>query len=217
MSTAGEAMAIAVAYADRFHPDLVRGAAPSADPVGADAGHGWLVRWRHRTGDGLLLPTRLDVRIEPGGTLTALWLERTTIPDPPTVHLTEIEAWEVLEGHLSLRVEDADTADASLVAERPREAPDGDEWRAHWLLLMTVGDEVIHAVVDATTGTPVGTDRFPSSGAPTAPTSPPPGAVDIGGGPPRPVVVRLGRPPLLSTVAGRTTRPRCGGVRYGTG
>ncbi|MCE7081825.1 VanZ family protein [Streptomyces sp. ST2-7A] len=163
VSTAGEAIAVAVAYAERFHPGLVRGVEPTADPVGADAGSGWLVRWRHHTEDGLLLPTRLDLRIEPSGVLADLWLDRTTVPDPPPVRLTEIEAWEVLDKHLSPRVEDADTADAVLVAERPEDNPDGDEWRAHWLLLMTVGDETIHGVVDAGTGAPVRVDRFSSS------------------------------------------------------
>ncbi|GAB3124239.1 hypothetical protein GCM10027160_45430 [Streptomyces calidiresistens] len=177
--TAGEALAVAGAYADRFHADLVRGAEATADPVGADAGGGWLVRWRHRTGDGLLLPTRLDLRIDPNGTLTELWLDRTTIPDPPAVRLAEIEAWEVLEEHLSVRVEDADTADAVLVAERPEDDPYGDEWRAHWLLLMTMGDEMIHGVVDADTGVPVRADRYDSS----SPWTPDPAALLAPGDP----------------------------------
>ncbi|WP_326700986.1 VanZ family protein [Streptomyces sp. NBC_01754] len=85
--SADDALRTATSYARARFPWALSGATATSTPVGPQAELGWVVAWRSRV-DGVVMPTRLDVRIDPRGHVAELLTRRvrdtpTTFPPSP--------------------------------------------------------------------------------------------------------------------------------------
>ncbi|PJE94757.1 VanZ family protein [Streptomyces carminius] len=150
VGTAREARQVATRFARDYAPWALRDSEVTVRPVGAvgadDPGLGWEVEWR-RWKDGVLMPMRLDVRIEPSGRLTGLTARHVADPELPPATVGADAAWRELEAHHGLEPGQGTREEPVLLAERW-----GEEWRVHWRVAVRDGEVLRSATVDATTG-----------------------------------------------------------------
>ncbi|WP_063837458.1 VanZ family protein, partial [Streptomyces sp. NRRL WC-3549] len=79
--SAEDALRTATLYAKERFPWALSGSTATSTPVGPQAESGWVVAWRGRT-DGVVAPTRLDVRIDREGHVVELLARH--VEDAPT-------------------------------------------------------------------------------------------------------------------------------------
>ncbi|MER6771009.1 VanZ family protein [Streptomyces bacillaris] len=142
-----EAKSIAEAYAKEFAPWGAEKAKVYVSRIDDNEDLGWLVYWRRYRG-AVLLPARLDVRIDAEGRISDLIERKVTDPELPTVRLTEDEAWEIFQERFRGKsAELGEKPEPTLLAQYR----DG-EWRVDWLLSTKTSDYALEAAVDATDG-----------------------------------------------------------------
>lgn len=162
--TAEQAVEVATAYAQRHAPWAVQKSDVRVWPVDADdESLGWVVerrRWHGR----ILMPMRLDIRIEPSGRMVDLIARNVADPELPPVRIGEQQAWQKFEEQHKIQPGQVDREQPVHLAER-REG----SWRVHWRLAARSNGSVYSAVVDATTGNvhdvmkgPEGTEPAPA-------------------------------------------------------
>ncbi|MEU1485614.1 VanZ family protein [Streptomyces sp. NPDC005752] len=138
-----DALRIATRYAEKRFPWALAASDAKSVPVGGNAESGWVVRWRSRV-DGVLMPMRLDVRIDRSGHVAQLLSRRVS-------------------GSVSLppRRVDEKQAGAAVAAYAPGSTPGAGEllavrregrWRAQWLVPTSSGSDAYAVYVDAETG-----------------------------------------------------------------
>ncbi|MFE5946457.1 VanZ family protein [Streptomyces sp. NPDC056480] len=125
---------------------------------------GWVVAWRRRQG-GVLMPMRLEIRMEPSGRLTDLVARNVDDPQVPPVTVTEDMAWRRFESQHKIAPGQGKREEPVLLAERR-----GDEWRVHWRLGTADAETLLSATVDAATGEVTNPKAVPASmGSPLPP------------------------------------------------
>jgi hypothetical protein len=154
--TAAAAVPIATRYAQTHFPWALRNSQVLTEPVGAEVEFGWVVSWRRRNADGVLMPMRLDVEIDRGGRVSQL-LARD-VADPahlPVVRVPEKSAQRTAVAYDEKLAEAAKSPTAGTtphVTGHELLAIQGDgHWRTQWLFSMSSGPS--HLYVDATDGT----------------------------------------------------------------
>ncbi len=129
---ADDAYEIAETYARRYFPAALSGSKHFVDPVGEKAELGWMVSWRRKNADGVLMPLRLDVQINTAGRISQLLTASTEDPkDLPKVSISQqtAEAAALKSIMAEIKGTKLKVADSSLMAvER------SGEWRAQWLV-----------------------------------------------------------------------------------
>ncbi|WP_327436430.1 VanZ family protein (plasmid) [Streptomyces sp. NBC_01201] len=142
-----KALLIAETYARRFAPWGLKDSKVNISRVDEEEDLGWLVYWRRWDGK-VLLPMRLDLRIDSAGRVSDL-IERN-IADPiiPSVQVSKGEAWDVFEKNFSDEIdEDAERGEPILLAQYR----DG-RWHVDWLLSTRTSLYALEAAIDATDG-----------------------------------------------------------------
>ncbi|WP_051819105.1 VanZ family protein [Streptomyces sp. NRRL S-1813] len=147
-----DALPIARRYAEEHYPRELRGSEPQVYPVGDRAELGWIISWRRRNSDGVLMPMRLDVQVNTTGRVSQLLVRTEEDPhdlpaltvDKKTAQRTALKALQQPKGH-KVRI-----ADSELLAVQR-----AGRWRAQWLTGFETDDKtaVLEPVyVDANTG-----------------------------------------------------------------
>ncbi|MFI2671967.1 hypothetical protein ACH5AU_20850 [Streptomyces albidoflavus] len=137
---------MAEAYAERYAPWATEGTQLTVDPLDESEDAGWQASWRRWQGD-VLLPMRLDIRMERNGSLTSVFRRNIADPDLPPMRTTIGRAWKIFEDHFNGSVQGGERAEPVLLAQER----DGN-WRVHWILSVQTEREHYGAIVDATTG-----------------------------------------------------------------
>ncbi|MFB7636687.1 VanZ family protein [Streptomyces sp. NPDC056149] len=148
-----DALPIARRYAEEHYPNELRDAEPQVYPVGERAELGWIVSWRRRDGNGVLMPMRLDVQINTAGRVSQLLVRSADDPrDLPPVKVDKASAQRAALDSLGLP-KGADHVRASeselLAVQR------GGKWRAQWMTAFEADDKnvILEPVyVDANSG-----------------------------------------------------------------
>lgn len=168
---ADDALRTATSYAKERFPWALSGTTATSTPVGARAESGWVVAWRGHT-DGVVAPTRLDVRIDREGHVAALLARH--VKDAPTTfpprRVSEKRALAAAAAYYPGEVSGA----VELLAVRR----DGT-WRAQWIVPVATAPvtaagapvtavDVVPVYVDAETGR-VDERPAPPHGLPTVP------------------------------------------------
>ncbi|MFR9673564.1 VanZ family protein [Streptomyces sp. TR02-1] len=146
VDSADGAAARATAYAKKFAPWALQDSRRTATAQGEGEGLNWMVSWR-REKDGILMPMRLDVVIEPSGRLTNLLARHIDDPALPPLNTSQADAWAAMEQHFHRTASDSRKSEPVLLAQRR----EGD-WRVHWLLTLHTKQHVYKATIDGTTG-----------------------------------------------------------------
>jgi hypothetical protein len=145
-TSADDAKDIAARYAASYAPWAIPGSRVSVRPIDETANIGWMVEWR-RWRDGVLMPMRLSIAIEPSGRMIDLISRHIDDPRLPEPRIGDKRAWRTFEDHFKLKAGEGDRAEPIYLAERR----DG-QWRIHWRLSVREGSTLMSAVIDATDG-----------------------------------------------------------------
>nr|WP_272921678.1 VanZ family protein [Streptomyces sp. SID8354] len=78
-----DALPIARRYAEEHYPNELRDAEPQVYPIGERAELGWIVSWRRRKSNGVLMPMRLDVQTNTAGRVSQLLVRSADDPRGP--------------------------------------------------------------------------------------------------------------------------------------
>lgn len=150
-STADTAAPIATRYAHEHFPWALNGSEVHSYPAGTDAEFGWIVSWRRRNAQGVLMPMRLDVEIDRGGRVSQLLVRH--IADPtglPPIKVSKATAQKTALAFAARSLADGTQPhanDSELLAVK-REGT----WHTQWLFSLQSGPSPVY--VDATDGTP---------------------------------------------------------------
>ncbi|MEU0138429.1 VanZ family protein [Streptomyces albidoflavus] len=144
--TEDQAREVAEAYAERYAPWATEGTQLTVDPLDESEDAGWQASWRRWQGD-VLLPMRLDIRMERNGSLTSVFRRNIADPDLPPMRTTIGRAWKIFEDHFNGSVQGGERAEPVLLAQERN-----GNWRVHWILSVQTEREHYGAIVDATTG-----------------------------------------------------------------
>ncbi len=163
VTSADGAKGIATKYATSHAPWAIPGSEVSVRPIDEKVNIGWMVDWR-RWREGVLMPMRLSIAIEPSGRMIDLIARHIDDPRLPEPRIGEQQAWRTFEEHFRLKADAGDRAEPIYLAERR----DG-QWRIHWRLSAGDGGKLRSAVVDATDGSIHRASATDASGAEQAP------------------------------------------------
>ncbi|WP_434600115.1 VanZ family protein [Streptomyces sp. A5-4] len=152
-ANADDAYAIAQTYARRYFPAALSKSKHFADPVGDQAELGWMVSWRRKNADGVLMPLRLDVQINTAGRISQLLTANAEDPEglpkprisKATAETTALKSITAEVKGIKLKV-----ANSSLMAVEI-----SGEWRPEWSVTFEdpQGETFLTATyVDAVTG-----------------------------------------------------------------
>lgn len=145
-ATKEEAEDIATTYARRHAPWGVKDAKVSVTPLDKETNIGWMVSWRRRH-NGVLLPMRLDIQIEPSGRITDLIMRDIADPELPAVRYSEEQVWATFNSHFGLSQDEGEREAGPMAVRR-----DDGEWGVDWMLSATTDTELFTTFVDAVTG-----------------------------------------------------------------
>lgn len=148
-----DAKTIAETYAQRYFPAAIRGSTNFVDPVGPKGELGWMVSWRRKNADGVLMPLRLDVQVNTAGRISQLLTANPEDPKdlPPAVvkkKQAEVTAQRTMDAAMK---ESKLRTDASSLMAVHRSG----NWRAQWLVTFKAPDGIrteTVVYVDAETG-----------------------------------------------------------------
>ncbi|WP_405589975.1 VanZ family protein [Streptomyces sp. NBC_01190] len=144
-----DALPIASRYARDHFPWGLKNAQPRTYPVGDSAQFGWVVSWRRRDANGVLMPMRLDVQIDTGGRVSQLLVRH--VDDPTSLPPIKVSNAKAAATALATAEKTlpggthASVADSELLAVQR-----GDQWRVQWLFAIKPATAQVY--VDATTG-----------------------------------------------------------------
>lgn len=142
-----DATLIAEAYVDRFARWGTKNSKAHVSRIDDSEKPGRLVYWRRYDGD-VLLPMRLDVRMDGEGRISDLIERKVDDPHLPAVRFTESEAWAIFEQRFDGKAGALEErAEPTLLAQYR-----AGQWRVDWLLSAKTSHASLEAVVDATDG-----------------------------------------------------------------
>ncbi|WP_274912104.1 VanZ family protein [Streptomyces sp. WZ-12] len=148
-----DALSIAHRYADEHYPRELKDAEPQVYPVGDRAELGWIVSWRRRGSNGVLMPMRLDVQVNTAGRVSQLLVRSADDPqnlppvkvDKESAQRAALDSMELPKGAHNVRATESEL----LAVQR-----DG-QWRAQWMTAFEADDKSVildPVYVDANSG-----------------------------------------------------------------
>ncbi|MEU6343741.1 VanZ family protein [Streptomyces sp. NPDC046977] len=146
--SAQDARTIATYYVRQHFPWALPGSRVESRPV-VDGGPGWNVSWR-RTVHGVLMPMRLDVKIDSTGRLFAIRVREVADPvDVPAPQLTEPQARAAARRSPDLNLTPDITIGKGTLALADQEGT----WHTVWQFPVGIGDGTEQVIgIDSTTG-----------------------------------------------------------------
>ncbi|RPK60515.1 hypothetical protein EES43_17165 [Streptomyces sp. ADI96-02] len=142
-----KALSIAEAYASQFAPWGLKDSKVNVSRVDEETDLGWLVYWRRWDGE-VLLPMRLDLRIDSAGRVSDLIERNISDPKIPTVRVTKEEAWEIFKKNFNDEIDKKSEKGEPILLAQYRNG----QWRTDWLLSTRTSSYALEAAIDATDG-----------------------------------------------------------------
>lgn len=142
-----EALLIAEAYASRFAPWGLKNSKVNISRVDEDVNLGWLVYWRRWDGE-VLLPMRLDLRIDSAGRVSDLIERNITDPKIPSVRVAKEDAWEIFDKNFNDELDKKSERGEPILLAQYRNG----QWHVDWLLSARTSSYALEAAIDATDG-----------------------------------------------------------------
>ncbi|WP_327333114.1 VanZ family protein [Streptomyces anulatus] len=142
-----KALLIAEAYASRFAPWGLKNSKVNISRVDEEADLGWLVYWRRWDGE-VLLPMRLDIRIDSAGRVSDLIERDIADPKLPSVRVSKEEAWEIFDKNFKDELDKKSEKGEPILLAQYR----NDQWHVDWLMSTKTSSHALEAAIDATDG-----------------------------------------------------------------
>ncbi|NBM17665.1 VanZ family protein [Streptomyces sp. GC420] len=153
-ANANDAEKIASLYARSHAAWGIKEAQTTASAVGSEAELGWMISWRRRDANGVLMPMRLDIQVDRTGRVSQLIM--LDIPDPSVTSPSIAKADAVKEVLKQVKLGAPgleNKAGAELLAQQV-----SGQWRPCWLVTGKHSDTSFSGTVDAISGKVITSD-----------------------------------------------------------